>query len=41
MKDQEYKPSNQSLRKKFIGYKLSRIGKKRDDMMKKDREGVV
>ena len=38
MKDQGYQPKNSNMRKRFIGYKLSRIGKKYLTMMTKERE---
>jgi hypothetical protein len=38
IKDCGYQPQNTSLRKRFIGYKLSRIGKRYLSMMTKERE---
>lgn len=38
MKDRGYQPVNSNLRKRFIGYKLSRIGKRYLTMMTKERE---
>lgn len=41
MKDRGYQPQNSSIRKRFIGYKLSRIGKKYLTMMTKEREEIL
>ncbi|CDW86376.1 ring finger protein 32 [Stylonychia lemnae] len=41
LKARAYQPITQTLRKKFIGYKLSRIGKKQRDQMDKERLAVI
>lgn len=38
MKDKQYYPKNTDLKKKYIGYKLSLIGKRWREEMAKDRE---
>ena len=41
MKDRGYVPKNTNIKKRFIGYKLSRIGKKYLTMMSKEREEIL
>ena len=41
MKDRGYVPQNKEIQKRFIGYKLSRIGKKYLTMMTKEREEIL
>jgi hypothetical protein len=41
MKDRGYNPANGSLRKRFIGYKLSRIGRRYMEAMAKEREEIL
>jgi hypothetical protein len=41
MKDQSYKPKEEGLRKKFIGYKLGRIGKRYIDEVNLERDRVI
>lgn len=41
MKDQGYKPAHEGLRKKFIGFKLGRIGKKQFNEMALERRRVL
>jgi len=41
MKDTLYVPTNMTLKKRFIGFKLSRIGKKQFDQMSKERQGIL
>ena len=41
IKDRGYQPLNSSLRNKFIGYKLGRIGKRYLSMMNQEREEIM
>ncbi|TNV70923.1 hypothetical protein FGO68_gene17756 [Halteria grandinella] len=41
MKDKGYNPSNGAMRRRFIGYKLGRIGKRYMSMMNKEREEIL
>lgn len=40
MKDNNYKPENQTLKRSLIAHKLGRISKKQIDKMKQERAGV-
>lgn len=41
MKDTGYKPANDLIRKRFIGYKLGRISKKYIDNMTQERKEML
>eukprot|EP00350_Pseudokeronopsis_sp_OXSARD2_P004605 CAMPEP_0170550496 /NCGR_PEP_ID=MMETSP0211-20121228/8556_1 /TAXON_ID=311385 /ORGANISM="Pseudokeronopsis sp., Strain OXSARD2" /LENGTH=145 /DNA_ID=CAMNT_0010857081 /DNA_START=112 /DNA_END=549 /DNA_ORIENTATION=+ len=41
MKNASFRPTNPNLRKKLVGYKLSRIGKQYVEQMAVEREGIM